>query len=1076
MKRFKLLEAKSIEAEYNSNWSVIPKDVFDEIILLDPQTNVEKQTIGPNAKQLLLPKYIAGETTFLDNREAVKDAIDKFIKNRSEYEIKNIALYPSVESFVKHIEDPENNPIIADEVEEESKIDKIYNQYYKDIDKEDFLYIISLDPETNIEKGNIGKYAKNFLLRLYKTGVSEVADKDFKDKIIASINYIEKNKNTLDKKWSSLNTLTDFNEFIELPNFIEDSELLKYLKNSKYWDDIEYIGSTQKHDIFVPKNYVAAAAIAGADDKLSIPGTNLRGPGITPESGSTSWARNLYAHWCTTQKKYWTEYNEQGQKYYNFMARGANLYSNERRNNYQLAIKPDGSINNGGVADGYEDYAHPAVIRPRLFAEDPDIINILAKEDGYAGNMAEVKITRIVKKQNGTFIYKGKAEYDEFFSSFEKSDQKILKGLFTKLIIDADVKEIHSSAFVNWGIKEISFNNGLEVIGVDAFRNCGSIKRLKFPESLKEIKGWAFYGCINLKNTVTIPNNVTYIGRKAFADTDLTLSILSDRTHPINVDEKDKPWLAKHTRLVNVTNEELLDEKLPKDLEKIYKASNNRVTPKRSGSETARQAEIRLFGNPLSREHHTDFHFRRGVEFDYENAEYKELSKEEATRFVKEHPDKIDQLRLIINNELVEYWYRKDKKAFYCLYGNTNNPVYVDGKEYNNVRFLSPANAIKIAEKIYWTDEYDHPLNNETSPEIIARRNNNNKIINRLAINDPNTIMNYNNSDYISSNRLRLNNTTNIDPDDIIELPEEPDVKYSLPNIKLKNAFYSGFGEVDTGSHKKDISNYTTGWYDDYPTLNTYMNCFKAKSKAYKEYKATVKALNLIIENKNLYSEASYEERIKKLTDKKEDAFTKYKKAYDNYIKAKKSLLTYVDESTKKWNKYITILYIRKKKLKELSDVCVKTIRDAQEKLRDKNTVDISTDPDYKKQLNKISAVNDSMNQALTTIDEYNDEIEKLTAKIKEFQNKISNKNQEIDELNIQLISEQQQLDVIAEEVVNKISDEIDKLKNTIDENRKQLAKWGIQKYTPSIEKEMPQELDKMFSFGDNNKDEEEDN
>lgn len=81
------------------------------------------------------------------------------------------------------------------------------------------------------------------------------------------------------------------------------------------------------------------------------------------------------------------------------------------------------------------------------------------------------------------------------------------------------------------------------------------------------------------------------------------------------------------------------------------------------------------------------------------------------------------------------------------------------------------------------------------------------------------------------------------------------------------------------------------------------------------------------------------------------------------------------------------------------------------------------------------------MNQALTTIDEYNDEIEKLTAKIKEFQNKISNKNQEIDELNIQLISEQQQLDVIAEEVVNKISDEIDKLKNTIDENRKQLAK-----------------------------------
>ena len=140
---------------------------------MDPQTSIERNNIGPTAKQLLLPRYLGGEVAFVENSNEVKNAIDTFIKNRNNYEVKNVALYPSVDIFVKHINDPENNPIETTEVEvkQESKLDKIYNQYYSDIDKDTFLYIISLDPSTNIEKGNVGNYAKNLLLRLYKKGL-----------------------------------------------------------------------------------------------------------------------------------------------------------------------------------------------------------------------------------------------------------------------------------------------------------------------------------------------------------------------------------------------------------------------------------------------------------------------------------------------------------------------------------------------------------------------------------------------------------------------------------------------------------------------------------------------------------------------------------------------------------------------------------------------------------------------------------------------------------------------------------------------------------------------------------------
>ena len=85
--KLRLREARNADAEYQARWTSIPREVFDKIIALDPKTDISKGVVGDTAKRLLLPKYVAGETEFLNNSE-LPTLISKYINNRNAYNIK----------------------------------------------------------------------------------------------------------------------------------------------------------------------------------------------------------------------------------------------------------------------------------------------------------------------------------------------------------------------------------------------------------------------------------------------------------------------------------------------------------------------------------------------------------------------------------------------------------------------------------------------------------------------------------------------------------------------------------------------------------------------------------------------------------------------------------------------------------------------------------------------------------------------------------------------------------------------------------------------------------------------------
>lgn len=88
---------------YNKYYSDIDKDIFDQIIALDPQTTENK--IGDIAKNLLLRCYKKGEVNFLKNPESVTAAIERYIefKNTYEQDKQNLNSYASVADFISYI-------------------------------------------------------------------------------------------------------------------------------------------------------------------------------------------------------------------------------------------------------------------------------------------------------------------------------------------------------------------------------------------------------------------------------------------------------------------------------------------------------------------------------------------------------------------------------------------------------------------------------------------------------------------------------------------------------------------------------------------------------------------------------------------------------------------------------------------------------------------------------------------------------------------------------------------------------------------------------------------------------------
>lgn len=106
-----------------------------------------------------------------------------------------------------------------------------------------------------------------------------------------------------------------------------------------------------------------------------------------------------------------------------------------------------------------------------------------------------------------------------------------------KITLPSEIKEIRSNVFNNKYMREVVLNNGLEVIGSNAFANSFYLNEINFPSSLRKVKKEAFlnsslniitlnegleeiesnaFNVSNQLNSISIPSSVRKVGDYAF--------------------------------------------------------------------------------------------------------------------------------------------------------------------------------------------------------------------------------------------------------------------------------------------------------------------------------------------------------------------------------------------------------------------------------------------------------------------------------------------------------------------------------------------------------------------------------
>lgn len=1072
-KKLILLEAKSIEDEYNKTWSSIDKEVFDTIISIDPQTNIERNIIGPNAKQLLLPKYIEGETDFLDNIEETTEAISKFIKERSTYKIKNIAAYPSVDIFVKHILNPENNPVDEVEIKKESKIDEIYKKYYNDIPREDFDYLISLDPETNLEKEIIGDLAKNLLLAIYKKGDKSVVYKTKKDKIINALEEYKKNMNNFSKEARELTRYSTIDDFIKLTLFGEESDFYKHVMNTCP-DSVKYIGSTLKYDVWEVLDTFGAAVVAGAEVEFG-------GPGIG-ENQSRSWQENAFGHWCTTSRIHWSSYNRSGEKYYDFILK-VNPKSDSRANNYQLAIRPDGSVRES--CNGVENQ----VKEEEVFTKDSYLLELCSElpEDCYLSKLNIVKNYIMEKKVFNKPI--------ELYSLLDQNELQLIKSEVFKLlakdiIIFNGPKYIPSTLFANCvNLRSISIPESVEIIGNQAFAGCVALQNPKskngadnlLPKNLKSIGMRAFAGCKNLKGTIDIPNSLIEINKQAFYGTDsnLTLSFNSDRETKLNIWEQDKDWFIKHSKQKKM-NEELnkkfeINENIPRDLLQAYRTATK--SAKGGSSDIAKayshkDLEFPMYDMWLShlssypvaypvnahrREWHIDL-------IDYGKAKYKELSYDKAVEYLNlrngktsEIADKLVNLRLIIDYELAQ-WEKNTSNKIYYLYScevpwDRFEKINFEGFKgkgtlTNDTKFAQKVSDIdaclKCADKIYWTNEHEFIRSEERKNEISQKH----KTVKDTYIVDPQKLKDKIN--YILPTR-----STEIIDKDLKELEYDYD---EILNTRLRpEVFANDIPDIeDTGTHR---------------TQNAALK---------KLISIAQKALKKLESTQSLYSAEEYTELYADRKTEIEELERLSKNAYNNKIKDRKK-----GRNTERTN----ILYDKINRLKAKKELKAKMIEN-QIKLREEdlrtsekklieleNKIISSADLGWFSEQfsNALDSCRENLKyykDALIKLKEINSKNTELIEKINEVEKFIKDDSEKITSKSLELWEKYYDqiidLDKVYEDVLNnRVVDEIYRLNNKLEELKGWFNRNTSKKYSLKKKPEKDDKFDQLFNVMD---------
>lgn len=521
-----IVEAK-VDDEYAKNYANIERETFDKIILADPFTRVsngEIQTIGPNAKQLLLPRYEKERDFILGNLEEIKSSLQTYMNNRKNYpvELRNISNFNSVEEFVNFIRDPESVKVVVTQKEEINPIDEIYNKYYSDIDKDTFSKIIKLDPETTDKK--IGDVAKNLLLPKYKKG-----DRDFLNQELEIKNAIEifnEDKVKYPPEKQSVQNYESIDEFIKFVTEGPDSNLVQTLKNNKNIEGkFKVIASTRDYDIIQPLSNPANTAIGG---------------GYQNPNGM---------QWCTSKENddgYWKSYTSNGNTLYCIMHKTKNRGSENRTLNWQFQLNHDNELLqflDGRDQHTYDDY--PNRDFSIFLNSHPEILLKMKDVEPFKNIKEVIEAADNLKYANGPLVINSNKD---LLKLFDKDNYVILMGVIKELVIN-NISKIPSRLFYGFNnLRKITIGPAIKIISNQCFKDCANLKEVNLAEGLEIIEAEAFMGCLSLKK-LRLPNSVKEIKERAFADTSCRIGIQLDRLQSnsvLKLPKSEEMWYIKH--------------------------------------------------------------------------------------------------------------------------------------------------------------------------------------------------------------------------------------------------------------------------------------------------------------------------------------------------------------------------------------------------------------------------------------------------------------------------------------------------------------------------------------------------
>lgn len=522
-----LLEAK-VDDEYNRNYSSIDRDIFDSIVLMDPQTrevNGEIDKLGFASKSLLLRCYMNGETDFISDPDKIRDALNAYYPNISNYP--KFPQFSSIADFLSFMENPDGADVEVNDIQKEDKITSIYQKYYSNISREIFDHLITLDPETNIEKGKLGTIAQQLILpdAIKGVDISNLSD----DSITrACVTYYDE-KAALPKEQQILNNYKSLADFVKYILQGPDSNLWTQLRNNpQVAQDVRLVGSSREYDIFEPKSHAANNAISGGREHMN---------------WCTGWSENSH---------YWERYTTRDNaRIFCFMHKTYNRGPENRSRNWQIQVLNSNNtikefLNGADSTSGFSGATREEQFKTFLLS-NPDILHAIKDKEPFNSMIAVSQVLELLKAGNEPFTLTAQTAY-----KLQTNNQLTL--LIKDLIVDMErIPAALCSDFPS--LSKVEFKEGLKEIGPQAFKNCPKLTTLEFPESLVTIGEEAFSNNIGLKGSIKLPNNLTTVKTKAFYNTKCKLKIDVNRDKKITFAKSDESWVKSHVQGIIVQSD-----------------------------------------------------------------------------------------------------------------------------------------------------------------------------------------------------------------------------------------------------------------------------------------------------------------------------------------------------------------------------------------------------------------------------------------------------------------------------------------------------------------------------------------